>query len=104
MADPSNFDPRHFNKPARKYMKQVCLDRYQQFWAAGNASKIQQQSITYYAGLYAKGALIRRLPSLPDSASIRFSDGSLRALILDQLRSSGALSAVEPGIAPRGSA
>ncbi|MGB0351750.1 MAG: class II fructose-bisphosphate aldolase, partial [Synechococcus sp.] len=57
MADPSNFDPRHFNKPARKYMKQVCLDRYQQFWAAGNASKIQQQSITYYAGLYAKGAL-----------------------------------------------
>ncbi|GIR75001.1 MAG: hypothetical protein CM15mP77_1580 [Synechococcus sp.] len=45
MADPSNFDPRHFNKPARKYMKQVCLDRYQQFWAAGNASKIQQQSI-----------------------------------------------------------
>ena len=57
IADPANFDPRHFNKPARKYMKQVCLDRYQQFWAAGNASKIQQQSITYYAGLYAKGAL-----------------------------------------------
>ena len=57
MADPANFDPRHFNKPARKYMKQVCLDRYQQFWAAGNASKIKQQSITHYAGLYAKGAL-----------------------------------------------
>ena len=40
-ADPANFDPRHFNKPARKYMKQVCLDRYTQFWAAGNASKIK---------------------------------------------------------------
>jgi fructose-bisphosphate aldolase class II len=55
--DPSNFDPRHFNKPARAYMKQVCLDRYQQFWAAGNASKIKQQDINYYAGLYAKGSL-----------------------------------------------
>ena len=38
-------------------MKQVCLDRYQQFWAAGNASKIQQQSINFYGGLYAKGTL-----------------------------------------------
>ncbi len=56
-ADPANFDPRHFNKPARKYMKQVCLDRYTQFWAAGNASKIKQRDINYYAGLYAKGAL-----------------------------------------------
>jgi fructose-bisphosphate aldolase class II len=55
--DPANFDPRHFNKPARAYMKQVCLDRYQQFWCAGNASKIKQRDINYYAGLYAKGAL-----------------------------------------------
>ncbi len=55
--DPANFDPRHFNKPAREYMKQVCLDRYQQFWAAGNASKIKQRDINYYAGLYAKGVL-----------------------------------------------
>jgi fructose-bisphosphate aldolase class II len=55
--DPANFDPRHFNKPARSYMKKVCLDRYQQFWCAGNASKIKQQNINYYADLYAKGAL-----------------------------------------------
>jgi fructose-bisphosphate aldolase class II len=55
--DPSNFDPRHFNKPARAYMKKVCLDRYQQFWCAGNASKIKQRDINYYAALYAKGAL-----------------------------------------------
>jgi len=55
--DPANFDPRHFNKPARAYMKQVCLDRYQQFWAAGNASKIKQRDINYYATLYAKGEL-----------------------------------------------
>jgi len=55
--DPTNFDPRHFNKPARAYMKQVCLDRYQQFWCAGNASKIKQRDINYYSGLYAKGVL-----------------------------------------------
>jgi fructose-bisphosphate aldolase class II len=55
--DPANFDPRHFNKPARQYMKQVCLDRYQQFWCAGNASKIKQRDINFYAGLYAKGSL-----------------------------------------------
>jgi fructose-bisphosphate aldolase class II len=55
--DPANFDPRHFNKPARAYMKQVCLDRYQQFWCAGNASKIKQRDINYYATLYAKGEL-----------------------------------------------
>ena len=57
MADPANFDPRHFNKPARKYMKQVCLDLFQQFWAAGNASKIKQRDINFYSGLYAKGTL-----------------------------------------------
>ena len=56
-ADTANFDPRHFNKPARKYMKQVCLDRYKQFWCEGQASKIKQSSTNYYADLYAKGNL-----------------------------------------------
>lgn len=56
-SDPSNFDPRHFMKPAMKYMKQVCADRYQQFWAAGNASKIKQIALDDYAAKYASGAL-----------------------------------------------
>ena len=56
-ADKANFDPRHFNKPARKYMKQVCLDRYKQFWCEGQASKIKQNSTNYFADLYAKGEL-----------------------------------------------
>jgi len=56
-ADKANFDPRHFNKPARKYMKQVCLDRYKQFWCEGQASKIKQNSTNYFADLYAKGDL-----------------------------------------------
>ncbi|HIK36781.1 MAG: fructose-bisphosphate aldolase class II [Geminocystis sp.] len=55
--DPSNFDPRHFLKPSIKYMKQVCMERYQQFWTAGNASKIKQMSLDDYAAKYARGEL-----------------------------------------------
>ena len=57
VKDPANFDPRHFMKPSMKYMKQVCSDRYQQFWTAGNASKIKQESLDAYAAKYAKGEL-----------------------------------------------
>ena len=55
--DPTNFDPRHFLKPSMKYMKQVCSDRYQQFWTAGNASKIKQIPIDEFAAKYASGEL-----------------------------------------------
>ena len=55
--DPSNFDPRHFMKPSIKYMKKVCLERYQQFGTAGNASKIKQMSLDDFAAKYAKGEL-----------------------------------------------
>ena len=57
VKDPANFDPRHFMKPSMKYMKQVCSDRYQQFWTAGNASKIKQESLDAYAAKYAQGEL-----------------------------------------------
>jgi fructose-bisphosphate aldolase class II len=55
--DPSNFDPRHFLTPSIKYMKDVCLERYQAFGTAGNASKIKQLSVDDYAVKYAKGEL-----------------------------------------------
>ncbi|HEY9710011.1 MAG TPA: class II fructose-bisphosphate aldolase, partial [Oculatellaceae cyanobacterium] len=55
--DPSNFDPRHFMKPSIKYMKNVCLERYQQFGTAGNASKIKQMTLDDFAAKYAKGEL-----------------------------------------------
>jgi fructose-bisphosphate aldolase class II len=55
--DPSNFDPRHFMKPSIKYMKQVCLERYDAFGSAGNASKIEQVSLDDFAAKYAKGEL-----------------------------------------------
>jgi fructose-bisphosphate aldolase class II len=55
--DPKNFDPRHFLKPSIKYMQQVCSDRYQQFWTAGNASKIKQIALDDFAAKYASGEL-----------------------------------------------
>jgi fructose-bisphosphate aldolase class II len=36
-ANPSEFDPRAFFKPAREAQKQVCIDRLTQFGAAGHA-------------------------------------------------------------------
>ncbi|MFZ4666443.1 MAG: class II fructose-bisphosphate aldolase [Prochlorotrichaceae cyanobacterium] len=59
-ADPKEFDPRHFLKPSIKYMQKICADRYQQFWAAGNASKIKQESCEVYAAKYAKGELVAK--------------------------------------------
>ena len=57
VKDPANFDPRHFLKPSIKYMKQVCLKRYEAFDTAGNASKIKQMTLDDYAAKYAKGEL-----------------------------------------------
>jgi fructose-bisphosphate aldolase, class II len=56
-SKPSEFDPRFFLKPSIKYMQKVCLDRYQQFWCAGQASKIKQVSLEDYARKYSKGDL-----------------------------------------------
>ncbi|PZO59246.1 MAG: fructose-bisphosphate aldolase class II [Phormidesmis priestleyi] len=57
MQDPKNFDPRHFLKPSIKYMKQVCVARYEAFGAAGNASKIKQVGVEVFAAKYAAGEL-----------------------------------------------
>ncbi|PIG90832.1 class II fructose-bisphosphate aldolase [Gloeocapsopsis sp. IPPAS B-1203] len=56
-ANAKEFDPRHFLKPSIKYMQKVCADRYQQFEAAGQASKIKQVSQDEFAAKYAKGEL-----------------------------------------------
>ncbi|HCF28555.1 MAG TPA: fructose-bisphosphate aldolase class II, partial [Cyanobacteria bacterium UBA11049] len=56
-ANPKEFDPRHFLKPSIKYMQKVCADRYQQFWSAGQGSKIKQLSLDEFAAKYAKGEL-----------------------------------------------
>ena len=43
--DRSNFDPRYFNSLARKYMRDVCLNRYQAFNCTGQALTIPTYGI-----------------------------------------------------------
>ena len=38
--DPTNFDPRYFNSLARKYMRDVCLNRFEAFGCTGQALTI----------------------------------------------------------------
>jgi len=55
--DPSKFDPRDFLKPAREAAKKICMDRYQQFGAAGKASLIKAVALSEIAKRYHTGAL-----------------------------------------------
>ena len=55
--NPSKFDPREFLKPARDAARDICKQRYQQFGAAGNASKIKPISLADMARRYASGEL-----------------------------------------------
>ena len=55
--DPSKFDPRDFLKPAREAAKKICIERYQQFGAAGKASLIKAVSLNEIAQRYQSGVL-----------------------------------------------
>lgn len=55
--NPSKFDPRDYLKPAREAARRICAERYQQFGAAGQASKIKPQSLGEIARRYQSGAL-----------------------------------------------
>ena len=57
VEDPSKFDPRDFLKPAREAAKKICIERYQQFGAAGKASLIKSVSLNEIAKRYQSGAL-----------------------------------------------
>lgn len=50
---PEEFDPRYFLKPAMKGMEDVCTDRFQKFWCAGQAGKIKQIGLDEYSKRYA---------------------------------------------------
>lgn len=54
---PSEFDPRKFLKPAMDAMRELCRDRFEQFGAAGEASRIQPIALSDMAKRYADGAL-----------------------------------------------
>jgi len=55
--NPSKFDPRDFNKPARDAAKQVCKARFEAFGCAGNASKIKAMHLDRMAARYKDGEL-----------------------------------------------
>ena len=53
----SQFDPRKFLIPAMDEMEKLCLDRFERFGTAGNASKIQVIDIDEMAKRYVDGSL-----------------------------------------------
>jgi fructose-bisphosphate aldolase class II len=54
---PTEFDPRKFLVPAMQEMERLCLDRFQRFGTAGNASKIKVIPMDDMAARYASGSL-----------------------------------------------
>ncbi|HRP97258.1 MAG TPA: class II fructose-bisphosphate aldolase, partial [Rhodocyclaceae bacterium] len=55
--NPSKFDPREFNKPAREAAKQVCKARFDAFGCAGQASRIKAVPLDKIAARYKAGEL-----------------------------------------------
>ena len=52
--NPSNFDPRKFLRAATDAMRDICIDRFEAFGAAGHADKIKPISMDDMADRYAK--------------------------------------------------
>lgn len=57
MEKQAEFDPRNFNKPAIAAMTDVCVERYEKFLTAGNASKIKAIPLNDMAARYKSGEL-----------------------------------------------
>lgn len=55
--NPEKFDPREFLKPAREAAMALCVQRYEQFGTAGNASKIKPIPLSDMAARYSSGKL-----------------------------------------------
>ena len=55
--EPAEFDPRKYLTPATAAVAQVCRDRFEEFGAAGNASKIRPIPLPDMAARYRSGAL-----------------------------------------------
>jgi fructose-bisphosphate aldolase class II len=58
---PGEFDPRAYLKPAKEAMRAVCRQRYEEFGAAGWASKIKPLPLAAMATRYAKGELAAKV-------------------------------------------
>lgn len=57
VENPAEFDPRKYLKPAKHAMTKICVERYQQFGAEGQASKIEALPLSVMANRYAAGDL-----------------------------------------------
>ncbi|PKQ11972.1 MAG: fructose-bisphosphate aldolase class II [Alphaproteobacteria bacterium HGW-Alphaproteobacteria-1] len=57
MTKPTEFDPRKFTIPAMEEMQALCLDRFERFGTAGQASRIDVIPLDDMARRYADGAL-----------------------------------------------
>ncbi|WP_044560346.1 class II fructose-bisphosphate aldolase [Azospirillum sp. B4] len=66
--NPAEFDPRKFLKPAMDAMKVLCRERFEQFGAAGNASRIKPLPMAAMAKRYASGTLDPQLGKTPVAA------------------------------------
>lgn len=55
--DPAEFDPRKYLKETITAMRDICIDRYEAFGTAGQASKIRVLSLEKMTDRYAKGEL-----------------------------------------------
>jgi fructose-bisphosphate aldolase class II len=55
--NPTEFDPRAYLKPAMAAMEAVCIDRFERFNCAGQASKIKAIPLHDMAARYANGSL-----------------------------------------------
>lgn len=64
----AEFDPRKFLKPAMDAMKALCQRRYEEFGAAGNASRIKVVPLAEMAKRYRSGGLEPRIASLAAAA------------------------------------
>ncbi|MCB1336921.1 MAG: fructose-bisphosphate aldolase class II [Maritimibacter sp.] len=57
MEKKKEFDPRKFMIPAMEEMEKLCIDRFERFGTAGNASKIKPIDLDDMAKRYASGSL-----------------------------------------------
>lgn len=58
---PGEFDPRAYLKPAKEAMRKVCMQRFQEFGAEGQASRIRPLSTAQMAKRYAAGELAPKI-------------------------------------------
>jgi fructose-bisphosphate aldolase class II len=54
---PGEFDPRSYLKPAKEAMRNICIQRFQEFGAEGWAGKIKPLATAAMARRYASGEL-----------------------------------------------